>query len=86
MGIRVEKAKGDGADGVAVKEVMADSPAAAAGFKAGDRLLTLDGRWTDTVNDCYIAASMVRPGTATRASVLRDGKKLQLKLTVRAGL
>jgi Aspartyl protease/PDZ domain len=86
LGIRVEKAKGDDADGVAVKEVMADSPAAAAGFKTGDRLLTLDGRWTDTVNDCYIAASMVRPGTATHAWVLRDGKKVQLKVTVRAGL
>jgi hypothetical protein len=86
LGIRVEKAKDDEADGVAVKEVLADSPAAAAGFKSGDRLLTLDGRWTDSVNDCYIAASMIRPGTATSAWVLRDGKKVQLKVTVRAGL
>jgi S1-C subfamily serine protease len=86
LGIQVEKAKDDDADGVAVKEVLADSPAAAAGFKSGDRLLTLDGRWTDSVNDCYIAASMVRAGTATSAWVLRDGKKVQLKVTVRAGL
>lgn len=86
LGIRVEKAKDDEADGVTVKDVMADSAAAVAGFKTGDRLLTLDGRWTDTVNDCYIAASMLRPGTATNAQVLRDGKKLQLKVTVRAGL
>ena len=35
--------------GVTVKEVIAGSPAAAGGLKAGDRLLTLDGRWTDTV-------------------------------------
>ena len=86
LGIRVEKSKDDEADGVTVKDVLAGSAAAAAGFKTGDRLLTLDGRWTDTVNDCYIAAGMLRPGTATSAQVLRDGKKMQLKVTVRAGL
>ena len=86
LGIRVEKAKDDTDAGVTVKEVLADSSAVTAGFKVGDRLLSLDGRWTDTVNDCYLAASMVRPGTATRAGVMRDGKKVELKLKVRAGL
>ena len=60
IGIKVEKAKDDDAAGVLVKEVMSDSPAAVAGLKAGDRLLTLDGRWTDTVNDCYMAAGQVK--------------------------
>lgn len=86
LGIRVEKAKDDEAAGVTVKEVIADTPAAAAGIKVGDRLLTLDGRWTDTVADCYIAAGLLRPGVAAPAQVLRDGKKVDLKLTVRAGL
>jgi hypothetical protein len=86
LGIRVDKAKDDKDDGVAVKDVLADSAAAAAGFKVGDRLLSLDGRWTDSVNDCYIAAGMIRPGTAITARVLRDGKKIDLKVTVRAGL
>jgi hypothetical protein len=86
MGIRVEKAKDHDAAGVLVKEVLADSPAATAGFKVGDRLLTLDGRWTDTVNDCYLAAGQVKLGVPVRANVLRDGKKMTLKLTVRAGL
>jgi hypothetical protein len=86
VGIRVEKAKSDEGAGVNVKEVLPDSPAAAAGFKAGDRLLTLDGRWTDTVNDCYMAAGQVKLGVPVPAQVMRDGKKLTLKLTVRAGL
>lgn len=86
FGIRVEKAKDDADAGVSVKLVMPDSPAAAAGFKAGDRILTLDGRWTDTVNDCYLAAGQVRVGSPATALVLRDGKKLLLKVTVRAGL
>lgn len=86
IGIKVEKAKDDEDAGVTVKEVMPDSAAAKAGFKVGDRLLTLDGRWTDTVADCYVAAGLVRVDTPVAAQVMRDGKKVQLKVTVRAGL
>lgn len=86
LGIRVAKEKDDEDAGVTVNEVMPDSPAAAAGLKKGDRLLTLDGRWTDTVTDTYIAAEHMRLGMVIPAQVLRDGKKLQLKVTVRAGL
>jgi S1-C subfamily serine protease len=86
MGIRVVKEKDDEDAGVTVKEVLPDSPAAAAGFKAGDRLLTLDGRWTDTVNDCYLAAGSLKVGAPTMAQVMRDGKTLKLKVTVRPGL
>lgn len=86
LGFRVEKAQDDEEAGVTVKEVLPDSPAAAAGFKTGDRLLTLDGRWTDTVNDCYFAAGHIRLGAAAPAQVLRDAKKVVLKITVLAGL
>lgn len=86
LGIRVDKDKDDDADGVAVKAVIPETPAAAAGFKVGDRLLTLDGRWTDTVNDCYLAASYLRVGTPAVAVVLRDGKKVRLNVTLCPGL
>ncbi|HZZ78760.1 MAG TPA: PDZ domain-containing protein, partial [Gemmataceae bacterium] len=86
LGMKVEKAKDDIAAGVLVKEVMPASPAAKAGFKAGDRLLTLDGRWTDSVADTYLAASHVRTGIATLAQVLRGKELLKLSITVRAGL
>src|SRR5262245_10335248 len=61
--------------GVVVKSVLADSPAAAGGLKAGDRLLTLDDRWTDTVVDAYLAASLVKPGTEVKLKVKRDGNE-----------
>jgi hypothetical protein len=86
IGMRVEKTKDDEEAGVAVKEVLADSAAAKAGFKAGDRLLTLDGRWTDSVADLYLASGLIALDTPIVARVLRDGKKLELKMTVRAGL
>ncbi len=63
LGIQVDKADDDQEAGVTVKTVLADSPAAAAGLKTGDRLLTLNSRWTDTVVDCYQAASHLRPAS-----------------------
>jgi predicted aspartyl protease len=85
-GMRVHKEAGDEQPGVMVKEVLEGSAAAAAGLKVGDRLLTLDSRWTDSVADCYQAASRVPPGTAARLVLVRDGKEVELTLKVQAGL
>jgi hypothetical protein len=85
-GFSVTKDDKDEDAGVVVKEVLPGSPAAAAGLQAGDRLLTLDGRWTDSVADCYLAASYVRPGSDARLVILRDGKESEVKVRVQAGL
>jgi S1-C subfamily serine protease len=71
---------------VTIKEVLPGSAAATAGVKAGDRLLTLDGRWTDTLADLYTAASYVKPGTVVAVRVKRDGKEVELKVKPVAGL
>lgn len=84
-GFAVEKPKSDDAAGVVVKEVFADGPAMEAGLKAGDRILTLDGRWTDTVGDAYLAASLVKPGRSAALAVKRDGKEMTLKVTPTKG-
>jgi hypothetical protein len=86
LGIRVVKKVEDRDPGVDIAEVFAGSPAAAAGLKAGDRLLTLDGRWTDSVEDCYQAAARLQPGTLTRAEVVRDGKKTDVAVQVKQGV
>ena len=86
LGFRVEKKPGDDEPGVVVREVFAGSAAAKSGFKAGDRLLTLDSRWTDSVEDCFFAASRLQPGTSVPAVILRDGKKIDLKVEVRKGV
>jgi hypothetical protein len=86
VGFRVAKDKDDDEPGVTIKSVFEGSPAAAAGFKEGDRLLTLDNRWTDSPADCYAAAAVLTPGTPVRAVVRRDGKELKLQLEVRLGL
>src|SRR5262249_2587012 len=85
-GFRVAKGANDEDPGVTVQEVLAGGPAAAGGLKVGDRLLTLDGRWTDTVVDCYQAASFVRPGAAARLVVVRGGKEVELRVEGLPGL
>jgi S1-C subfamily serine protease len=85
-GFKVAKGADDKEAGVDVTEVLENSPAARAGMKSNDRLLTLDGRWTDSVADCYDAASHVRPGQEARLIVLRDGKEVSLLVQVEAGI
>jgi membrane-associated protease RseP (regulator of RpoE activity) len=85
-GMIAAKETGDKEDGVTIKSVLADSPAAAAGLKSGDRLLTVDGRWTDSLVDLYTAAGYVKPGETAPVVVKRDGKELKFKVQPGSGM
>jgi hypothetical protein len=85
-GIIAAKDAKDEQAGVDVKTVLAGSPAEAAGMKAGDRLLTIDGRWTDTLVDLYAAAGYVKPGAAVPVVIQRDGKEKTLQVKPVSGL
>jgi hypothetical protein len=85
-GMVVAKESGDDEAGVTIKEVFAGSAAAAAGLKAGDRLLTIDSRWTDSVADLFAAAGLIKPGATAPVVVKRDGKEITLKVKPTAGL
>jgi Aspartyl protease/PDZ domain len=84
-GIVLDKKEKDEEAGVTIKEVRAGSAADQAGLKAGDRLLTLDGRWTDSVADTYLAAGYVKPGAAAKVSIKRGSKEIDLIVKPRAG-
>ena len=86
LGLRV--AKGDAAaPGVTVTAVLADGPAAAAGVKVDDRLLTLDGRWTESVDDVYKAAAAVdAAATGVAVTVSRGGTVSTIRVPVRHGI
>jgi len=85
-GLVADKAKDDEEAGVTLKEVLPGGAAAAAGLKAGDRLLTLDGRWTDSIADLYTAAGFVKPGTAVKVVVARGKKEMTFTVKPTAGL
>jgi hypothetical protein len=84
-GFKPTKAAGDEEPGVTIKHVVPESAAALAGLKAGDRLLSLDDRWTDSVEECFRAADHVKPGTAARVVVKRHGKEVQLTIKPAVG-
>jgi hypothetical protein len=84
-GLRIEKKDDDDEPGVLVAEVLAESAAAAAGIKVGDRLLTLDGRWTDSVADGFAAASYVKAGQGADVTLRRGNEELRLRITPQNG-
>ena len=73
-------------DGVVVTQVYLAGAAAAAGFQSGDRIATLDDRWTDTINDLYEAASLVAPNQPVVVKVLRGDKTVLLTVHPRPGI
>jgi hypothetical protein len=82
----VEADKPDNQPGVRITVVHRGGSAEAAGLKPGDRLLSVNGRWTESVEDCFRAAAAAPAGVPARLSVLRDGRAESLALTPRAGL
>ena len=85
-GFTIVKESANEQAGVVIQEVLPGGAAQKAGLRAGDRLLSLDGRWTDTVVDCYLAASYVKPGKEVRVVIERQGKEQELLVKPVAGL
>ena len=85
-GLELIKSSGDEAEGVDVKAVASGGAAAEAGLKAGDRILTIDGRWTDTLADAYTAASFAKPGKPVVVTLRRDGKEIKVPVSPKTGL
>jgi len=61
-----------------VAQVAADSPAQAAGLKAGDVIVSLGAYWLFSPADLAAALSSVDPGEPLKAIVVRDGHTLEI--------
>ena len=79
FGLRVKP--GDDNQGVRVVDVATGSPAEIAGLKPGDLLTALDGRWTTSVADAYLAAATLQPGRPIEAKIIRDQTERTLSIT-----
>jgi M6 family metalloprotease-like protein len=82
LGLEVEEAKGS--DGVKVKTVTADSPAAAAGIKVGDWLIKINGEELNRPTKIQEVLSGKRPRDELVFVVVREGKESELKATLTA--
>lgn len=85
-GLTVGKSTSDEEEGVEVVYLFANGVADQAGIKLGDRLLTLDGTWTDSLDDVYRAVSQVKAGRTVQVKIKRDGKEKVLEVIPKTGL
>lgn len=70
-----------GTQGALVDQVVAGSPAAAAGVKPYDVVTGLNGNTISTGTDLQTLAGAVAPGSKVNLAIMRDGKPMQLTLT-----
>jgi hypothetical protein len=85
-GMAVSKKPDDHRAGVDVSRVYAAGAAERAGIRPGDRLLTIDGSWTDSVIDTHQAASRGKPGKPVPVVLERAGHELTLAVTPDKGM
>jgi serine protease Do len=68
--------------GALVAEVVEDSPAQKAGIKRGDVIIKFNGTEIKTMDALPRRVAATKPGTKATITILRDGKKKSLKVTI----
>jgi serine protease Do len=72
------------ASGAVVTQVEPDSPAGKAGLKVGDVITELDGKKVSDAGELQVEVGQKRPGTTIKLEVMRDGKTVNLPITLEA--
>jgi serine protease Do len=83
LGVQIQPVTPEIAEGLGVKEaqgalvadVQADTPAAKAGIKAGDVVLSVDGQPIKDARELSRRIAGFQPGATVKLNVLRDGKE-----------
>jgi len=71
-----------GSGGAYVISVVEGGPAARAGVREGDVVLTMDGNEVTNTNDLFNRAAMKTPGTETLLTIFREGKTATVTVKV----
>ena len=72
--------------GVPITQVVSGSPADSAGLKVGDTLVSIDGRWTTSLEDTIDAAQSIVAGKTSTIVIVRDGVEVERELTPAEGI
>ncbi|MCB9705979.1 MAG: trypsin-like peptidase domain-containing protein [Myxococcales bacterium] len=70
--------------GAVVGEIHSSTPAAKAGLRAGDRIVSVDGKAIENFSDLRGRIAESRPGAKIKVGVERGGKRLELPVTLGA--
>jgi serine protease Do len=70
--------------GAVVTQVEADSPGGKAGLKVGDVITELNGQMVSDAGQLQMEVGQKRPNSVIKLKVLRDGKSLELPVTLEA--
>jgi serine protease Do len=81
LGVSVGEGGGRGA-GVAIANVDRTGPAARAGIRPGDVVVTVNGDHVDSARGLIRAVAAVSPGNAARIKVRRAGQDIEILVTV----
>jgi serine protease Do len=73
------------ADGVLVRMVFEDGPAAAAGIRQGDLLTTVGGNLLSDPDDLYQVLDEITPGSVVAISLLRGVEEINVEVTFGEG-
>jgi serine protease Do len=68
--------------GAIVTQVEANSPAAKAGLKVGDLITRIDGHEISDASQLQVLVGQTHPGTTIKLQVMRDGKGMDLPVTL----
>ncbi len=73
-GFEVQKLGNDTADGLNIISVAPESAMAKAGLKKGDRILSLNNIWTDSLEDLFYASSKSIANKQSKIKILSDNE------------
>jgi len=72
------------ASGAVVTQVESGSPAAKGGLKVGDVITELDGKKVSDAGELQVEVGQKTPGTTIKLEVVRDGKNVNVPVTLEA--
>ncbi|MDR3452220.1 MAG: trypsin-like peptidase domain-containing protein [Rhodoferax sp.] len=81
FGLKLPKDNPDALAGVIITGVLQNGPAAQAGIKPGDVIVSVAGKPVNNVGELLTSVSALKPGIPAQFGLLRQDTKLELKVT-----
>ncbi len=81
LGVELDDRR-DGGQGAVITSVQDATPASDAGVRAGDLVVAVDGTTIDGATGLIAAIRDLQPGDATTITIVRDGERLDLTVTL----